>query len=76
MEELEAIANEFPGVEQAYAVQAGREMRVLLNALQSTDEEAAKICRDIAHSLTERVQFPGEIKVTVIRETRFVEIAK
>ncbi|MDR0611094.1 MAG: ribonuclease Y [Planctomycetaceae bacterium] len=76
MEELEAIANEFPGVEQAYAVQAGREMRVLLNALQSTDEEAAKICRDIALSLTERVQFPGEIKVTVIRETRFVEIAK
>ncbi|MDR2115769.1 MAG: ribonuclease Y [Planctomycetaceae bacterium] len=76
MEELEAIANEFSGVEQAYAVQAGREMRVLLNAQQLTDEGAAQICRDIAHSLTERVQFPGEIKVTVIRETRFVEIAK
>jgi ribonuclease Y len=76
MEELESIANEFPGVEQAYAVQAGREMRVLLNASQSTDEGAAKICRDIANSLTKRVQFPGEIKVTVIRETRFVEVAK
>jgi len=76
MEELESIANEFSGVEQAYAVQAGREMRVLLNAAQSTDEGAAKICRDIAQSLTERVQFPGEIKVTVIRETRFVEVAK
>ena len=76
MEELEAIANEFPGVEQAYAVQAGREMRVMLSAAQSTDEAAAKICRDIAQSLTERVQFPGEIKVTVIRETRFTEIAK
>ncbi|MDR3199420.1 MAG: ribonuclease Y [Planctomycetaceae bacterium] len=76
MEELEAIANEFPGVEQAYAVQAGREMRVLLNAQQLTDEGAAQICHDIAHSLAERVQFPGEIKVTVIRETRFVEIAR
>ncbi len=76
MEELEAIANEFSGVEHAYAVQAGREMRVMLNAAQSTDEAAAKICRDIAHSLTERVQFPGEIKVTVIRETRFTEVAK
>ncbi|MDR0336726.1 MAG: ribonuclease Y [Planctomycetaceae bacterium] len=76
MEELEAIANEFPGVEQAYAVQAGREMRVLLNAQQITDEVAAQICHNIAHSLTERVQFPGEIKVTVIRETRFVEVAK
>jgi ribonuclease Y len=76
MEELEAIANEFPGVEQAYAIQAGREMRILLNAAQSTDETAAKICRDIAKALTERVQFPGEIKVTVIRETRCVETAK
>ncbi|MDR1140376.1 MAG: ribonuclease Y, partial [Planctomycetaceae bacterium] len=54
MEELEAIANEFSGVEQAYAVQAGREMRVLLNAHQLTDEGAAQICREIAHSLTER----------------------
>ena len=51
-------------------------MRVLLTAEQSTDETAAKICRDIAKALTERVQFPGEIKVTVIRETRFVETAK
>ncbi len=76
MEELESIANEFPGVEQAYAVQAGREMRVLLNATQTTDEIAVKTCRDIAKSLTERVQFPGEIKVTVIRETRVMEVAK
>lgn len=76
MEELEAIANEFHGVEQSYAVQAGREMRVLLNAEKTSDEAAAKTCRDIAKSLTERVQFPGEIKVTVIRETRFTEVAK
>jgi len=76
MEELESLAAEFSGVEQAYAVQAGRELRVMLNAPQTTDEVAAKICRDIAGALTERIQFPGEIKVTVIRETRFNEIAK
>jgi ribonuclease Y len=76
MEELEAVAKEFSGVGQAYAIQAGREMRVLLTAEQSTDETAAKICRDIAKALTERVQFPGEIKVTVIREARFIETAK
>jgi len=75
MEELEAIAKEFSGVGHVYAVQAGREMRVLLTSEKSTDETAAKICRDIAKALTERVQFPGEIKVTVIRETRFVETA-
>jgi ribonuclease Y len=76
MEELETVANGFPGVEQTYAVQAGREMRVMLNATIASDENAAKICREIAKTLTEQMQFPGEIKVTVIRETRFVEIAK
>ncbi|GHT44306.1 ribonuclease Y [Planctomycetales bacterium] len=76
MDELEAIANSFDGVEQAFAIQAGREVRVMVNADQLTDDTAAKICRDIANTLTERIQFPGEIKVTVIRETRFVEVAK
>ncbi|MGL6225887.1 MAG: ribonuclease Y [Thermoguttaceae bacterium] len=76
MEELENIAIGFSGVEQAYAVQAGREIRVLVSSNQTTDESAAKICRDIVKSLTERLQFPGEIKVTVIRETRCTEFAK
>ncbi|MCL2742430.1 MAG: ribonuclease Y [Planctomycetaceae bacterium] len=76
MEELEAIANEFTGVEQSFAVQAGREMRIMVNAEKVTDEAAAKVCRDIAKALTERVQFPGEIKVTVIREVHFSETAK
>ncbi len=76
MEELEKIAMEFPFVEQAYAVQAGREMRVLVNPLLTTDEIAAKTCRDVVQALTERLQFPGEIKVTVIRETRTTEVAK
>ena len=76
IEELEAIAKEFSGAEQVCAIQAGREVRVLLTSEKLTDDAAAKICRDIAKALTERVQFPGEIKVTVIRETRFVETAR
>ncbi|GHT20864.1 ribonuclease Y [Planctomycetales bacterium] len=76
MEELEAVANSFEGVEQAFAIQAGREVRVIINAAQVSDDAAAKVCRDIVKVLKERVQFPGEIKVTVIRETRFVETAK
>ncbi|MDR3234417.1 MAG: ribonuclease Y [Planctomycetaceae bacterium] len=76
MDELESLAVAFAGVEQAFAIQAGREVRVMVNSSQQTDESAAKICRDIARLLTEKIQFPGEIKVTVIRETRFVETAK
>ena len=76
MEELESIATEFDGVEQAFAVQAGREMRVLVSAEKTTDETAAKLCRDIVKTLSQRFQFPGEIRVTVIRETRCTEIAK
>jgi ribonuclease Y len=76
MQELEQIASEFPGVEQAYAIQAGREMRVILKASETTDEMAAKICHDIARAYENRLNFPGEIKVTVVRETRFTEIAR
>ena len=76
MEDLEAIAREFDGVEQVYAVQAGREMRVLVSPVQTTDESAAQVCRNIVNALKERLQFPGEIKVTVIRETRTTEVAK
>jgi len=76
MEELEAIATEFDGVEQAFAVQAGREMRVLVSAEKTTDDTAAKLCRDIVNTLSQQSQFPGEIRVTVIRETRCTEIAK
>jgi ribonuclease Y len=76
MEELESIASSFPGVEQAYAIQAGRELRVMVNAKETTDEIAAKICRDIARAFEERLNYPGEIKVTVLRETRCTEIAR
>lgn len=76
MEELESIAHSIPGVDHAYAIQAGREIRVLVNARETTDETAAKICRDIAKTFEQKLTYPGEIKVTVIRETRHMEIAK
>jgi len=76
MEELEAIASRFPGVEQAFAIQAGRELRVLVSAKDTTDAAAAKICRDIAKALEEQLTYPGEIKVTVLRESRFTEVAR
>ena len=76
MEELETIATDFSGVDQAFAVQAGREIRVMVNAKDTSDEAAAKICRDIVKAFEERLTYPGEIKVTVLRETRYTEIAK
>src|SRR5581483_10544851 len=76
LEELEAVAMGFPGVEQAYAIQAGREIRVIADAGKITDADAAKTCHDIARAIEEQLDFPGEIKVTVVRETRSVEIAK
>ena len=76
MEELENIATEFPGVDQAFAIQAGRELRVIVSAKETTDELAAKVCRDIAKAFEERLTYPGEIKVTVLREARYTEIAR
>jgi len=76
MEELESLATNFTGVEQAFAIQAGRELRVIASAKDTTDESAAKICRDIAHALEQQLTYPGEIKVTVLRETRVTELAR
>jgi ribonucrease Y len=76
MEELEQIAKEVKGVRQAFAVQAGREVRVIASSADTDDHRAAKICRDIADAYQERLTYPGEIKVVVIRESRFTEIAK
>ncbi len=76
MEELESIANGFPAVEQAFAIQAGRELRVLVSARETDDSRAAKICRDIAKAFEEQLTYPGEIKITVVRESRFTEIAR
>ena len=76
MEELESIATGFPGVEQAFAIQAGRELRVIASAKQTDDAKAAKICREIAKAFEEQLTYPGEIKVTVVRESRFTELAR
>ncbi len=76
MEELETIAGGFPGVDQAFAIQAGRELRVIASAQSTTDETAAKIAHDIARACEEQLNYPGEIKVTVIRESRFQSVAK
>jgi ribonuclease Y len=76
LEELETVASSFPGVEHAYAIQAGREVRVIANASQTTDSDAQKVCHDIARAIEEQLHYPGEIKVTVVRETRAVEFAR
>ncbi|WP_425619493.1 ribonuclease Y [Anatilimnocola sp. NA78] len=76
MEELESIACGFPGVEQAFAIQAGRELRVLASSRDTDDAKAAKLCRDIAMAFEEQLTYPGEIKVTVVRESRFIEVAR
>jgi ribonuclease Y len=76
LEELEAVASGFPGVDHAYAIQAGRELRVIANASQTNDSDAVKVCHDIARAIEEQLHYPGEIKVTVVRETRAVEFAR
>ena len=76
MEELESIAREYNGVQQAYAIQAGRELRVIISSEKADDESAAKVARGIAQQFEEQLTYPGEIKVTVIRESRFTEFAR
>lgn len=76
MEELESIAKGFSGVEQAFAIQAGRELRVIVSARETDDAKAAKVCRDIAKAFEQQLTYPGEIKVTVVRESRFIEVAR
>lgn len=76
MQELEQIATGFEGVEQAFAIQAGREVRVIASTTKTTDESAAKICRDIAKAFEQQLTYPGEIRVTMIRESRFTETAR
>ncbi|MGE3806140.1 MAG: ribonuclease Y [Gemmataceae bacterium] len=76
LEELEAVASGFPGIEHAYAIQAGREVRVIANSDLTTDSDAVKVCREIAKAIEEQLNYPGEIKVTVVRETRAVEFAR
>ena len=74
--ELEAIANGQPGVEKSYAIAAGREVRVIVKPEAISDLEARKLARDIADKIEKDMQYPGEIKISVIRETRVIEYAR
>lgn len=76
VEDLEKIALSFPGVEKCFAVQAGRELRVMVQPEHITDEQAFALARNIALKIEAELQYPGQIKITVIRETRCVEVAK
>ena len=76
LKELEELAGEFKGVRQAYAIHAGREIRVIADARATDDRASAKLARDIAQKIKSTLTFPGEIKVTVLREVRNVEYAR
>ncbi len=76
LQELEGIADKIPGVDKSYAMQAGRELRVVVKPDEVDDKKAHKVARDIKNNIEQELQYPGTIKVTVIRETRAVEEAK
>jgi ribonuclease Y len=76
LEKLESIADSFQGVSKAFALQAGREIRILVESERVTDEEAVWLSKDIARRIESELEYPGQIKVTVIRETRAVDYAR
>lgn len=76
LERLEKIADSFEGVEKAYAIQAGREVRIIVKPDRIDDAQAAKLAWDVAKRIEKELEYPGQIKVTVIRETRAIEYAK
>lgn len=76
LEKLEQIAMSFKGVEKCYAIQAGREVRIIVKPEEMSDDMAAILCRDLSKKIESEMTYPGQIKVTVIRESRFVEFAK
>ena len=76
LQELEALVNGFPAVEKSYALQAGREIRIFVTPDKISDAEAKLMARDIATKIEQELKYPGEIKVTMIRETRIIEYAR
>lgn len=76
LEDLEKIAKSFAGVEKSYAIQAGREVRIIVDNHKVSDDVATMLARDIANKVEAELSYPGQIRVTVIRETRAVEYAR
>lgn len=76
LEDLESVANSFDGVERTFAIQAGREIRVIVDSSRVTDEQSVMLSRDIARKIERELKFPGQIKISVVRETRAVEHAR
>ncbi len=76
LEQLEQTANAFKGVEKSYAIQAGREIRIIVKPEDLSDAHSAQLSRDIAKKIEQELSYPGQIKVTVVRESRYVEYAK
>ena len=76
LQDLEGIANSFRGVKKTYAVQAGREVRVIVDPGQVSDNDAMLMARDISRKIETSMQYPGQIKVIVVRETRCIEYAR
>ena len=76
LEKLEEIANSFPGVEKCFAIQAGREIRIIIKPDMVSEEGAVIVAKDIAKRIEDEMVYPGQIKVNVVRETRTVEYAK
>ena len=76
LKDLEAIAFGFNGVKSAYAIQAGRELRVIVESEKVSDDQAAKLSFEVSQKIQTEMTYPGQVKITVIRETRAVNIAK
>jgi ribonuclease Y len=76
LEKLESIASSFDGVEKSYAIQAGREIRIMVVPDKLSDVECSKLAHDVTKKIESGLEYPGQIKVTVVRETRAVEYAR
>ena len=76
LEKLEEVANAFPGVDKSFAIQAGREVRIIVKPEEVDDLGAQRMAKEISKSIQESLDYPGQVKVTVIRERRSIEYAK
>ena len=76
LDDLQQIADSFPGVERCFAIQAGREIRILVRPEDIDDLASSRLARDVVRKIEDELQYPGQIKVTVIRETRAVDYAR